>query len=265
MNVWWCNQGHGWDDEFEAGVVRGSAETSNPTFRRTISEVREGDLVVHYRQPHVVAFSRAEEDGRFADDLPEGYGSGWEFETEYHVLDAPVHRNDFRDEIVIPPVKGFAFDRRRHVREGYLFRFTPEGLAVVLAHVPPDEQLPEWLMDGAVPEPWPPEEHDTRMREGTSYTWHLTRERNRALAAAAKRHHGTVCKVCGFDFERAYGPHGAGYIEAHHLVPFHELPADADLRLSPEKDFTVVCANCHRMLHRAPYPTVKKLRAMMEE
>jgi hypothetical protein len=131
MNIWWCNQGGWWEEESQAGVVRGSVETSNPTYRKTIAEVRAGDLVVHYRTPHVVAFSRAEEGGRFSDELPEGYGSGWEFRTEYHRLREHVHRDAFRHEIVIPPVKGFAFDARRSVRQGYVFRFSAEGLAVL--------------------------------------------------------------------------------------------------------------------------------------
>jgi hypothetical protein len=261
MNVWWCNQGEMWDEERRAGVVRGSVETPSPTFRNTIAEVRAGDLVVHYRKPHVIAFSRAKEDGRFSDDLPEGYGSGWEFRTDYHDLDELVHRDDFSYEIVVSGVRGFAFDRRRYVRQGYFFRFSAEGLAVLLAHLSPTERLPAWLSDNATPEPPPVEEQDTRMKEGARYTTHLRRERNRRLAEEAKRIHGHICKVCDFDFKAFYGPVGAGYIEAHHIVPFHTLPDDAEVTLSPKDDFTVVCANCHRMLHRDPYPTVAELRA----
>jgi hypothetical protein len=41
-------------------------------------------------------------------------------------------------------------------------------------------------------------------------------ERNPSLRRAAVRYHGTKCKVCGFDFEKAYGKRGAGFIEDHH-------------------------------------------------
>jgi hypothetical protein len=265
MNVWWCNQGHSWREERAEEVVRGSDRTSNATFRRTIAEVRAGDLIVHYHDSHVVAISRAKEHGRYSDALPEGYDSGWEFRTEYHDLTPGIHRDAFRHEITIPSGTGFAFNVKRDVNPGYFYRFSAEGLAVVLSHAPVTTRLPSWLPIGRSAEPPPVEERDVRMREGASFSWHLIRERNRDLADEAKRIHGHVCEVCGFDFARFYGPDGVGYIEAHHRVPFHALPEDVEVRLSPRKDFAVVCANCHRMLHRDPYPTVAELRRTVQQ
>jgi hypothetical protein len=73
-------------------------------------------------------------------------------------------------------------------------------------------------------------------------------ERDPGLRAGALRHHGTTCQVCGFDFEAEYGDHGAGYIEAHHMTPVSKLIKTT--KVDPKKDMRVVCANCHRMLHR---------------
>jgi 5-methylcytosine-specific restriction protein A len=85
-----------------------------------------------------------------------------------------------------------------------------------------------------------------------------------SLARQAKKYHGVTCTVCGFNFEEAYGPHGEGYIEAHHLVPFATLSARPDtVILDPKTDFTVVCANCHRMLHRKPMPSIDAFGAML--
>lgn len=57
------------------------------------------------------------------------------------------------------------------------------------------------------------------------------------------------CEVpgCGFDFETTYGELGNGFAEVHHLRPLGELgrPVSTTLR-----DLAVVCANCHRMVHR---------------
>jgi 5-methylcytosine-specific restriction protein A len=84
-------------------------------------------------------------------------------------------------------------------------------------------------------------------------------ERRPKLADDAKKWHGTVCKVCGFDFSRTYGEIGLGYIEAHHLTPVSDLRG-RPRNLNPRRDFTVVCANCHRMLHRHHPPlTVEEL------
>lgn len=73
-------------------------------------------------------------------------------------------------------------------------------------------------------------------------------ERNPKLRAKAIEIHGTVCKVCKFDFSESYGPHGMHYIEVHHLklVSKKDKPELVD----PQNDMTVLCSNCHRMVHR---------------
>src|SRR3954469_17806537 len=57
-----------------------------------------------------------------------------------------------------------------------------------------------------------------------------------------------ACRVCGFDYERTYGVRGAGYIECHHAVPLH-VTGRRTTRLD---DLILICANCHRMIHRGP-------------
>lgn len=78
---------------------------------------------------------------------------------------------------------------------------------------------------------------------------HKRIERNRSLAKKAKKFHGYICKACGFDFEKQYGEIGKGFIEAHHLTPLSKLKGQV-VKLSPEFDFTVLCPNCHRMIHK---------------
>ncbi|WP_405140686.1 HNH endonuclease [Sphaerisporangium sp. NBC_01403] len=48
------------------------------------------------------------------------------------------------------------------------------------------------------------------------------------------------------DFERPYGDCGAGYIECHHVIPLHQ----AGEGLTKLADLALICANCHRMIHR---------------
>lgn len=73
-------------------------------------------------------------------------------------------------------------------------------------------------------------------------------ERDPELRWAAIKVHGTICQVCGFDFEYFYGERGRGYIEVHHLKPVSTLKGPQTV--DPEKDMAVLCANCHRMVHR---------------
>lgn len=67
-----------------------------------------------------------------------------------------------------------------------------------------------------------------------------------------------LCECCKFDFFGRYGKHGEGYIEAHHRVFL-----STGERLTRPEDFALVCANCHRMLHRkkdnGEYPSVNEV------
>ena len=92
-------------------------------------------------------------------------------------------------------------------------------------------------------------------QEARKFRWHRRAERNQKLARDAKKFHGSTCQVCGFNFKERYGERGSGYIEAHHIVPFAQLAREPEpVLLNPETDFVVVCANCHRMLHRSNPP-----------
>jgi len=73
-------------------------------------------------------------------------------------------------------------------------------------------------------------------------------ERVPSLRAKAIRIHGTVCKICNFNFKQKYGEHGMDFIEVHHLKPLHSLIEPSSI--NPATDMTVLCANCHRMIHR---------------
>jgi len=82
---------------------------------------------------------------------------------------------------------------------------------------------------------------------------HRFRERN---TSAVKRKKDRVwaetgkleCEVCDFDFYKEYGELGYRYVECHHTTPLSLLTKESSTKLS---DLAIVCANCHRMLHRS--------------
>lgn len=125
------------------------------------------------------------------------------------------------------------------------------------------------LKNGVLLDLPPAEEED---EEGISapegrllFRQHVARERNGKLRTAKikavlARTGAIACEVCSFDFERAYGPRGAGYIECHHVVPLH-VSGPVTTKL---EDLALVCSNCHRMIHRsAPWPTPAELRDLV--
>ena len=109
------------------------------------------------------------------------------------------------------------------------------------------------------------EEDEVEFPEGrVLYRLHRKRERNSILVkkkkAAAK---SLCCEACGFDFLKAYGEIGRGFIECHHTVPISEYKQGQKTKL---EELALVCANCHRMLHRRrPWLTIAELAALLSQ
>ena len=109
-------------------------------------------------------------------------------------------------------------------------------------------------------------EQDT-FREGALLTrLHRVRERNPAVVEKKKAQvlaqlGRLKCEACDFDFQEVYGDLGRGFAECHHRLPLAE---SAFVRATRLNDLAIVCANCHRMLHRACTPmTVELLRDLL--
>jgi 5-methylcytosine-specific restriction protein A len=94
--------------------------------------------------------------------------------------------------------------------------------------------------------PWVPSP-DARTEGGKKVYVSVRYERDPRLRDEAIRIHGLACMACGFDFAKTYGSFGAGFAEVHHMIPL----ADAGSRKTdPTTDLKILCANCHRMVHR---------------
>ncbi|WP_375400105.1 HNH endonuclease [uncultured Amnibacterium sp.] len=97
--------------------------------------------------------------------------------------------------------------------------------------------------------------------------WVRRRERDPAIRRRKLEHIAETgrprdCEVCGFNFDRVYGAdHAVGYVEVHHVVPLH-VSGLTSTRLD---DLVLLCANCHRMLHRGGTYTPGDLRRAIGE
>jgi hypothetical protein len=96
---------------------------------------------------------------------------------------------------------------------------------------------------------------------------HLSRERNQKIVRQAKdlamqREGCLKCACCEFEFEPIYGRIGSGFIEAHHTKPLSTLHEDGEE--TRVEDVALVCANCHRMLHRyRPWLGIQELKRVI--
>jgi len=82
-----------------------------------------------------------------------------------------------------------------------------------------------------------------------NYRLHKIRERDPVLVKKAKerfiKENGSLfCEACGYSFVKVYG---INYIEAHHKMPLSKIKAGEKTR---ESDLGILCANCHRAVHR---------------
>ena len=71
------------------------------------------------------------------------------------------------------------------------------------------------------------------------------RSRSRVMRNRVLLDRGHTCEICGFDFLDTYG---VEYAQVH-----HNYPISHGSRITELKDLTVVCPNCHVMLHHTKF------------
>ena len=75
------------------------------------------------------------------------------------------------------------------------------------------------------------------------------------LIKQLKKNSNYTCQACGLKYERIYGDYSKkkDFIEAHHIEPKFKVKGavQTNKKMSRSaKDFAMLCANCHRMIHR---------------
>jgi hypothetical protein len=139
-----------------------------------------------------------------------------------------------------------------------IYRVDPQSLRTT-GRITPESAA---LLDHVLGEPIDVEPDRDYREGGKRERRHLAVERSAKLRQAALALQGPDCRVCGFSFGQAYGSLGAGFAEIHHLVPLSKLREK--VRVDPERDVVVLCANCHRMVHRQePALSPAELRALL--
>lgn len=125
--------------------------------------------------------------------------------------------------------------------------------------VPGEQPEDEEPFYGVADNPEPPIAHNDADyapdTEGLEHQYNLTKkERNPELRRKCIEHYKHLwgghihCICCGFDFEKAYGKIGEGYIEIHHINPHHTF--EGEHMVDPINDLIPLCSNCHSMIHK---------------
>lgn len=94
----------------------------------------------------------------------------------------------------------------------------------------------------------PPENSVTAINEG----YHLSRHRRLERRTQVRKfiyEKGFRCEACGFELGSRDASVWRSSFEIHHLEPYKSLAKDAE-RTVTSKDVAVLCANCHKAIHR---------------
>ena len=168
--------------------------------------------------------------------LPRGYEAGHAFGYTYNLVDLPSE-NTLVDDL-------------NRICKAYLKLAYRGGLAPsnnINGTTEDDEAL----------------EKSLSVDETKRYRNHRRIERNPKAAKLAKKGRPAICEACSFQFSATYGELGEGYIEAHHLRPLSSLN-EGESVLYNASDFALLCANCHRMIHRLDDPSnITKLKKII--
>lgn len=220
-----------------------------------------GDVVVHVRDRDFVGYSRVAEPFVETSQSPPSPGD-WVGMSPFYRIElqdyesfpealsgkgiCETYSEEIEQELARDRPKYYAFktgSRGVGFNQRYLSVLTPTIFDVLNKAL----RIPMSIHDPAKP-PAGPEDYSEgkrRLREVGYFA------RNPQLVRDAKQKHGCTCQICGFDYRAFYGPLGDGYIEVHHLNPLSERAETEDDDLTTSLDeVIVVCANCHRMLHR---------------
>jgi hypothetical protein len=183
-----------------------------------------------------------------------------------------VYGDEIRREIVQIRPRSYPFntygDTIRTVQGIYLARCTPDLYVVLRQALRLEEAATAGQTSvGAPLEPsgeLNPHEEYAEGRRAAHERYFFAR--NRSLVRRAKEYYGYTCQACSFNFADKYGELGAGYIECHHLNPLSERSEEEwteGIRTRLD-EVTVLCSNCHRMIHRQkPTLSLVQLKSMI--
>lgn len=275
MNYWIVkghNRAKGWENEWRQNITRGSQWPWKTGRHSRVQELVKGDRVLFWEcAPGSRFVGLGEIEAPFkgrnkAGKSVFGIVTVTEYLTKTLAKSDLIQISELRDAAFLKHGQGDAFLAVRPLEAEAIFRR--------LAKLNPELRLLWPDLDDAAVTREKPEFAGTTIAEfeavegNTKLVEHLRRERNRELVSRKKaetlqRCGRLECEVCGFDFEVFYGVVGQGFCEAHHLVPLAELDETRTAKLC---DLAVVCANCHRMLHRRNPPmTLPELRTQLRK
>ena len=92
---------------------------------------------------------------------------------------------------------------------------------------------------------------------------------DRNFIIGLKKNSDYTCQACGLKYEKIYGDYSKkkDFIEAHHIEPKFKVKEEAETNKKMSrsaKDFAMLCANCHRMIHKYGCPSLDEFKGKIQ-
>ncbi|AIQ11233.1 McrB family protein [Paenibacillus durus] len=152
-NVWWVNQGSTIQAEKEEGILW--APLVNSQGRKlyhweTMKEVKQGDIILHYSNKAIRYISQVTDAAIDAPKPGSMANTNWQEEgrlvrTKYEELVPPIMLQQFNQQIMRLNIIQGPLHSGGGVNQGYLFRFSRQGLQVLQA-LTPDVNWPDFTI-----------------------------------------------------------------------------------------------------------------------
>ena len=152
-DIWWVNQGISLAKEKEEGILSAPLYTKDGKsiyHWDNMKELREGDVILHYANNALRYVSRVTA-AAIEVEIPnstnehQDYRPGRLVKTDYHELNPIINIQDIAAGIRELDIPQGPIDSTGGVKQGYLFRFSHEGLEHIQRSQPSTE-WPEWAL-----------------------------------------------------------------------------------------------------------------------
>ncbi|WP_435923406.1 McrB family protein [Paenibacillus sp. DYY-L-2] len=150
-NIWWVNQGSTLNAEKEEGILWAplSGKGGRSQYHwDTMDEVRKGDIILHYANGSLRFVSRVIEDPVNAPKPSSMASSSWGeqgrlIRAEYFAIEPNILLSSFSQEILKLNIQQGPIHSGGGVKQGYLFRFSIQGLKAI-QNQSPQVEWPEF-------------------------------------------------------------------------------------------------------------------------
>ncbi len=139
-NIWWVNQGTTLSSERDEGILWAPLKSKNGQklyHWETMSEVKKGDIILHYANGALRYVSEVTTPAIEAPKPASLGNNSWQdigrlVRTEYFTLKPVIGLNDFSKDLLKLDIPQGPIDVNGNVKQGYLFRFSSDAFNIIM-------------------------------------------------------------------------------------------------------------------------------------